>query len=285
MTTRHAVVGLILIAPIGCDQIDPVSGPDPTPPAVTRTAPPIAAGVRPLRLFDLPASFLHPAAAADFRSASIESGLNEPIPPEYQVFPKITDRFVAVGWGGTATLEGYAFMTFVANFAQQELELAIYRGGALLARQTWVEQGSSILPKSSGAFTIGRLNAGVSCGATGNGNSKHIAEIRYLAGQGWTTLARDDDTDSDVAEQAPCPPPPTCELKPQSSVTSSERPRARSIGELTASDFEQCSEPPPTSGGGESGSKGTVCYEVWLVYPGTGIEIYLGDVCYGDDET
>ena len=75
-------------------------------------------------------------------------------------------------------------MTFFANWAQQELELAVYRAGALVGRQTWVEEGSSFLPKQSGALTAGSLNVGISCGAVGNGNSRHAVEIRIFTSHG-----------------------------------------------------------------------------------------------------
>ena len=107
-------------------------------------------------------------------------------------------------------------------------------------------------------------------------------EVRLLTAQTWSTIGRNNTSDTDGAAQAECPPPPTCTLTPQTSIGSSARLRAYLSPQLTASDFEQCPNPPPPGGGGpgDSGSKGSVCYEVWLVYRDTGVEIYLGDVCY-----
>lgn len=286
MTTRCAVVGLALIASVGCDQIDPVSGPDPTPAPVTNIKPPPTAGTGPLQLFDLPTSLRWKMAAVPGHGSMANVAANETIPAEYQLPPEINSWFVSVSFGGTSTFSGYASMTFYANWAQQDLELRIYNAGALLAHNRWTETGSSIWPKQSGAFTAGSLNAGVSCGASGNGNSSHAAEVRLYTSQAWTTLARVHQTDSDVAIQDDCPPPPNCELKPQTSVSTSARFRGHASGAVTASDFEQCSDPvPPGGGSADPGEGGYVCYEVWLVYPDTGVEIYLGTVCYEEYAT
>jgi len=280
MTTRCVVVGLALIAPMGCDQIDPVSGPDPTSPPVTGVAPPVTPGTRPLLLVDLPAP-LRPASTARTQHGPSQSAPGELIASAYEWPPELYDWFVGVGWSGS-TLEGHAFMSFYGNWAEQRLQLQIYRNGALAAQNTWVETGSSFWPKQSGALTAGSLNAGVSCGATGNGFSEHAVEVRLLTAQTWSTIGRNNTSDTDGAAQAECPPPPTCTLTPQTSIGSSARLRAYLSPQLTASDFEQCPNPPPPGGGGsgDSGSKGYVCYEVWLVYRDTGVEIYLGDVCY-----
>ena len=289
MTTRCVVVGLSLIASIGCDQADPLLGPDPTSPPitpaspVTPVAPPATPGTSPLLLVDLPAPLRPALPGRDNQQApsgfpSIEAMESESIWP-----PALYDYFVSVGWNGSPTLDGYAFMSFYGNWAQQTLQLQIYRNGTLAAQNTWVETGSSIWPKQSGALTSGSLNAGISCGATGNGMSSHAVEVRIITAQSWSTIGRNNTSDTDVAVQAACPPPPTCTLTPQTSIASSARFRARLGDPFVASDFEQCSNPPPPGrggGSGGSGSKGYVCYEVWLVYPDTGVEIYLGDVCY-----
>ena len=285
MTTRVAVVGLALFASLGCDQTDRMSGPDPTPPAAAGMKPPLEPGTQPLRLIDLPASQRWDMTNMPAPRFTSDIALGLTVPPEYQVAPFISSWFVSVSWSG-ATLNGYAYMSFTGNWAEQVLDLRIYKDGSLLAHNTWTETGSSVYPRQSGAVTRGSLNAGVSCGASGNGNSRHAAEVRLFTTQSWTTLARANVVDSDVAVQAKCPPPPSCELKPQTSVSSSSRLRAVPSGVVTGSDFEQCTNPIPTPGGGvDPGSGGKVCYEVWLVYPGTGVEYYLGDVCYGEYAT
>jgi hypothetical protein len=238
-------------------------------------------------LFDLPAPMRWKMAAAPSDPTLSNVAANETLPAEYEWPPEITSWFVSVGFGGTSRLDGYASMTFYANWAQQDLELRIYKAGALLAQNRWTETGSSIWPKQAGAFTSGSLDAGVSCGASGNGYSSHIAEVRFYASAGWTTLARAHQSDSDVAVQAECPPPPSCELKPKTSVSSSgARFQANASGDITASDFEECSDPvPPGGGSADPGEGGYVCYEVWLVYRDTGVEIYLGTVCYEEYAT
>ncbi len=286
MTTRVAVVGLALLACLGCDQTDQVSGPDPTPPSAPDMKPPLAPGTQPLRLVELPASQRWDMASRPAPRFTSDIALGQTVPAEYQVAPYISSWFVSVTWSGS-TLNGYAYMSFTGNWAEQVLDLRIYKNGSLLAQNTWTETGSSVYPRQSGAVTRGSLNAGVSCGGRGNANSKHAAEVRLFTTQSWTTLARANVSDSDVAAQADCPPPPTCELKPQTSVSSSARFRAAPGGIVAGAGIEQCTNPIPPSGGGggSSDSGGKVCYEVWLVYPGTGVEYYLGDVCYGDYAT
>lgn len=277
-TTRYVVVGVCLLASIGCEQIDPVSGPDPTPPPIAPIVPADLPEAGELRMFDLPVA-MQPEAP----------GLGTTTDPQVAastMAPIIDDYFVVVGWGGTATLEGWAFMSFYANWAQQELELTIYKNGSLLGTRRWVETGSSVLPRSAGALTDGSLNVGVKCGASGNGHSNHAAEVRLFTPLGWTSVARSNVSGTSVAEQAECPPPPICDLRPATSVSSNARVTARAAEPLLATDIDQCAPTTPPGGGEQDGEGGgEVCYEVYLVYPDTGQEIYLGDVCYGEYAT
>ena len=280
-TTRYVVVGVCLLTAVACEQIDPVTGPDPTPPTTAPVTPADVPGTGTLQLLELPATMRWDGPGVTSGTGANQDG----VAAASTMAPMINDYFVVVGWGGTATLEGYAFMTFFANWAQQELELFIYREGSLLATRRWVETGSSILPRQSGALTTGALNVGVSCGAVGNGQSSHIAEVRLYTTQGWTAVARDNVSGASVAEQAKCAPPPICDLRPQTAVSSNARVTPRAAEAITTSDIDQCAPTSPPGGDQSGESGGEVCYEVWLVYPDTGTEIYLGDVCYGDYAT
>jgi len=281
-TTRYVVVGVCLLASIGCEQIDPVTGPDPTPPSNAPVAPADVPETGTLQLLELPATmrWVGPDGTS-FGTAADRDG----VVAASTMAPMINDYFVVVGWGGTATLEGWAFMTFFANWAQQELDLFIYREGSQLASRRWVETGSSIIPRQAAAITSGALNVGVSCGAVGNGQSSHVAEVRLYTTQGWTAVARDNVSDASVAEQAKCAPPPTCDLRPQTAVSSNARLTARAAAHITTSDIDQCAPTSPPGGDQSGDSGGQVCYEVWLVYRDTGHETYLGDICYGEYAT
>ena len=282
MTTRCVVIGLCLIASFGCDQTDPVSGPDPTSPPVNAVAPPVTGRTGKLLLVDLPAPLRSAPPAPGYQHDPSVLASSEAMASAYEAAPEIYDWFVSVAWNGSSVLDGYAFMTFYGNWAQQQLQLQIYRNGGLVAQNAWVETGSSVFPKQSGALTTGSLSASVSCGATGNAMSSHAVEVRLLTSSTWSTISRNNTSDTDTAVQAACPPPPTCTLTPQTSIASSARWRASPSGHVVASDFDECSNPPPpgSGSGGDSDSRGYVCYEIWLVYPDTGVEIYLGDVCY-----
>lgn len=289
MTTRHVAVGLALIASVGCDQSDPVSGPDPTLPAAAPTQPPPPTGGKPLLMFDLPPHWRSEVITERTVRGVIDPALNESVPAEYLFPPEIYDKSTFVSWGGSGTFQGSAFMSFFANWAQQQLDLSVYRDGTLLGRNIWVETGASLLPKHSSAFTNGSLNVGVTCNASGNGYGNHAAEVRFLTSQAWSTLARVEVSSADHDALSPCAPPPTCTVKPQTSVSSTARIPGLATNQLTLSDFEQCPNPPPPGGGGPGGGGGSgsgyVCYEVWLIYPDTGVEVYLGDVCFEEYAT
>ena len=281
-TTRYVVVGVCLLASVGCEQIDPVSGPDPTPPSVSPVVPPDVPKTGELRMLELP-----PAMRWDVRGGGLETSADpHGVAAASTMAPMIDDYFVAVSWGGTATLEGWAFMTFFANWAQQELELTVYKSGSLLTTRRWAETGSSVLPRSAAAITAGAVNVGVQCGAVGNGQSSHSAEMRLYTTQGWTAVARSNVSDASVAEQAECSPPPICDVRPQTAVSANARVTARAAEAILATNIDQCAPTSPPGGGEQDGeSGGEVCYEVWLVYPDTGYELYLGDVCYGQYAT